>query len=60
MAVPFLPLGPVGPDPAGVALVADSAAAGKARATTYGADRAPRGRNEQGVWWRRHDEYGKH
>ncbi|HEX6964161.1 MAG TPA: thioredoxin family protein [Gemmatimonadaceae bacterium] len=20
--------------------------------------RAPRGRNEQGVWWRRHDEYG--
>ena len=20
-------------------------------------DRAPRGRNEQGVWWRRHDEY---
>lgn len=21
-------------------------------------DRAPRGRNEQGVWWRRHDEYG--
>jgi predicted dithiol-disulfide oxidoreductase (DUF899 family) len=23
-------------------------------------DRAPRGRNEQGVWWRRHDEYGKH
>jgi predicted dithiol-disulfide oxidoreductase (DUF899 family) len=22
-------------------------------------DRAPRGRNEQGVWWRRHDEYGK-
>jgi predicted dithiol-disulfide oxidoreductase (DUF899 family) len=23
-------------------------------------DRAPRGRNEQGVWWRRHDEYGAH
>jgi predicted dithiol-disulfide oxidoreductase (DUF899 family) len=22
-------------------------------------DRAPKGRNEQGVWWRRHDEYGK-
>ena len=22
-------------------------------------DRAPRGRNEQGVWWRRHDEYAK-
>jgi predicted dithiol-disulfide oxidoreductase (DUF899 family) len=21
-------------------------------------DRAPRGRNENGVWWRRHDEYG--
>lgn len=21
-------------------------------------DRAPRGRNESGVWWRRHDEYG--
>ena len=21
-------------------------------------DRAPRGRNEQGIWWRRHDEYG--
>jgi predicted dithiol-disulfide oxidoreductase (DUF899 family) len=20
-------------------------------------DRAPRGRNEQGMWWRRHDEY---
>jgi hypothetical protein len=20
-------------------------------------DRAPRGRNETGVWWRRHDEY---
>ena len=20
-------------------------------------DRAPRGRNEKGVWWRRHDEY---
>jgi predicted dithiol-disulfide oxidoreductase (DUF899 family) len=23
-------------------------------------DRAPRGRNEQGVWWRRHDEYNGH
>jgi predicted dithiol-disulfide oxidoreductase (DUF899 family) len=23
-------------------------------------DRAPRGRNESGIWWRRHDEYGKH
>ncbi|MFC5488845.1 thioredoxin family protein [Dokdonella soli] len=23
-------------------------------------DRAPRGRNETGVWWKRHDEYGKH
>jgi predicted dithiol-disulfide oxidoreductase (DUF899 family) len=23
-------------------------------------DRAPLGRNEQGIWWRRHDEYGKH
>jgi predicted dithiol-disulfide oxidoreductase (DUF899 family) len=23
-------------------------------------DRAPRGRNEIGVWWRRHDEYNKH
>ena len=22
-------------------------------------DRAPRGRNESGPWWRRHDEYGK-
>ena len=22
-------------------------------------DRAPSGRNESGVWWRRHDEYGK-
>ena len=22
-------------------------------------DRAPRGRNEKGVWWRRHDEYAK-
>jgi predicted dithiol-disulfide oxidoreductase (DUF899 family) len=22
-------------------------------------DRAPRGRNETGLWWRRHDEYGK-
>lgn len=22
-------------------------------------DRAPRGRNEAGVWWRRHDEYGQ-
>jgi predicted dithiol-disulfide oxidoreductase (DUF899 family) len=22
-------------------------------------DRAPKGRNEQGVWWRRHDEYAK-
>jgi predicted dithiol-disulfide oxidoreductase (DUF899 family) len=22
-------------------------------------DRAPRGRNENGLWWRRHDEYGK-
>jgi len=21
-------------------------------------DRAPQGRNETGVWWRRHDEYG--
>ena len=20
-------------------------------------DRAPKGRNEQGIWWRRHDEY---
>ena len=23
-------------------------------------DRAPKGRNESGIWWRRHDEYGKH
>ena len=23
-------------------------------------DRAPRGRNKTGIWWRRHDEYGKH
>ena len=23
-------------------------------------DRAPRGRNETGVWWRRHDEYDNH
>jgi predicted dithiol-disulfide oxidoreductase (DUF899 family) len=23
-------------------------------------DRAPLGRNETGVWWRRHDEYGTH
>lgn len=22
-------------------------------------DRAPRGRNERGVWWKRHDEYGR-
>ena len=22
-------------------------------------DRAPRGRNESGFWWRRHDAYGK-
>ncbi|MEX3937823.1 DUF899 domain-containing protein [Paraburkholderia phymatum] len=22
-------------------------------------DRAPRGRNEQGIWWRRHDEYAR-
>jgi predicted dithiol-disulfide oxidoreductase (DUF899 family) len=22
-------------------------------------DRAPRGRNERGVWWRRHDDYGQ-
>jgi predicted dithiol-disulfide oxidoreductase (DUF899 family) len=22
-------------------------------------DRAPKGRNESGIWWRRHDEYGK-
>jgi len=22
-------------------------------------DRAPKGRNEHGIWWRRHDEYGK-
>jgi predicted dithiol-disulfide oxidoreductase (DUF899 family) len=22
-------------------------------------DRAPKGRNETGYWWRRHDEYGK-
>jgi predicted dithiol-disulfide oxidoreductase (DUF899 family) len=22
-------------------------------------DRAPLGRNEQGIWWRRHDEYGR-
>jgi predicted dithiol-disulfide oxidoreductase (DUF899 family) len=22
-------------------------------------DRAPKGRNERGVWWRRHDEYGE-
>ena len=22
-------------------------------------DRAPKGRNEQGIWWRRHEEYGK-
>ena len=22
-------------------------------------DRAPKGRNETGMWWRRHDEYGK-
>ncbi len=22
-------------------------------------DRAPKGRNEMGLWWRRHDEYGK-
>jgi predicted dithiol-disulfide oxidoreductase (DUF899 family) len=23
-------------------------------------DRAPKGRNETGMWWRRHDEYDKH
>jgi predicted dithiol-disulfide oxidoreductase (DUF899 family) len=22
-------------------------------------DRAPKGRNEPDIWWRRHDEYGK-
>jgi predicted dithiol-disulfide oxidoreductase (DUF899 family) len=22
-------------------------------------DRAPKGRNETGAWWRRHDEYDK-
>jgi predicted dithiol-disulfide oxidoreductase (DUF899 family) len=22
-------------------------------------DRAPKGRNEQGPWWKRHDEYEK-
>ena len=22
-------------------------------------DRAPKGRSEKGVWWRRHDEYGE-
>jgi len=22
-------------------------------------DRAPAGRNETGIWWRRHDEYDK-
>jgi predicted dithiol-disulfide oxidoreductase (DUF899 family) len=22
-------------------------------------DRAPKGRNEQGIWWRRHDEYAQ-
>jgi predicted dithiol-disulfide oxidoreductase (DUF899 family) len=22
-------------------------------------DRAPKGRNETGIWWRRHDEYGE-
>jgi predicted dithiol-disulfide oxidoreductase (DUF899 family) len=22
-------------------------------------DRAPKGRNETGIWWRRHDEYEK-
>jgi predicted dithiol-disulfide oxidoreductase (DUF899 family) len=22
-------------------------------------DRAPLGRNEQGIWWKRHDEYGQ-
>jgi len=22
-------------------------------------DRAPKGRNETGLWWRRHDEYEK-
>ena len=22
-------------------------------------DRAPKGRNEHGIWWRRHDEYGQ-
>jgi predicted dithiol-disulfide oxidoreductase (DUF899 family) len=23
-------------------------------------DRAPKGRNEEGMWWKRHDEYGSH
>ena len=23
-------------------------------------DRAPKGRNDTGLWWKRHDEYGKH
>jgi predicted dithiol-disulfide oxidoreductase (DUF899 family) len=22
-------------------------------------DRAPKGRNETGMWWRHHDQYGK-
>jgi predicted dithiol-disulfide oxidoreductase (DUF899 family) len=22
-------------------------------------ERAPRGRNDTGLWWRRHDEYGQ-
>jgi predicted dithiol-disulfide oxidoreductase (DUF899 family) len=22
-------------------------------------DRAPKGRNEAGIWWRRHDRYGR-
>ena len=25
----------------------------------YWLDRAPKGRNESGIWWRRHDEYGE-
>lgn len=28
-------------------------------ATYQWLDRAPKGRNEQGIWWRRHDEYGQ-
>jgi len=43
-------------DPGGGALVRELAVAADA-GTAF--DRAPKGRNETGAWWRRHDEYNK-